>query len=147
MSDLPYLTRMHSLSLSLFPWKWAPLGIRFDPPRLFDVSVPPQLPRPTACLLAWPPHYHRRAGLRHSMGKIHATYRANECASATRPHLELVSPPPSEYIQQDGSVPSLTQPSQSVLAMSDAPTLLLVCARACAVVGCTSCPTRALDVS
>ena len=55
MSDLPYLTRMHSLSLSLFPRKWAPLGIRFDPPRLFDVSVPPQLPRPTACLLAWPP--------------------------------------------------------------------------------------------
>ena len=26
--------------------KRAPLGIRFDPPRLFDVSVPPQLPRP-----------------------------------------------------------------------------------------------------
>ena len=38
--------------------KRAPLGIRFDPPRLFDVSVPPQLPRPprmapiTAALMA-----------------------------------------------------------------------------------------------
>ena len=69
------------------------------------------------------PHYRHDdclAGLRHSMGKFSqpntkAGFPAAECALAARPpaaHLELS--PPSEYIQQDGSVPSVTHSAESI---------------------------------
>ena len=56
--------------------KRAPLGIRFDPPRLFDVSVPPQLPRPPRVAPIYR-HDDDPSGLRYLKGRTHATSRVS----------------------------------------------------------------------